>query len=196
MTFLFWTEGPGVTDRWAEWRWCLVIGNDGGGGKEMVRSSNGIVIPIAGKVYDLYQAAIHNRCHCLRHCLRIEGRIHCRVAVKPSRVHICVSVWPMVVWLSLCLLCVSCVANHYVSVQRRLACFEWLGLASLKETLQEWLFSQFNMSQAWSALKFVISTCIRTHVVFCCSSSSSTILRCLWPDTVDLTDLLFSWHSY
>jgi len=34
-------EGPGVTDRGGGWRWCLVICNDGGGGKEMVRSSGG-----------------------------------------------------------------------------------------------------------------------------------------------------------
>jgi len=34
-------EGPGVTDRGGGWRWCLVICNDGGVGKEMMRSSGG-----------------------------------------------------------------------------------------------------------------------------------------------------------
>jgi len=38
LTFKFLVEGPGVTDRGGG---CVVIGNDGGGGKEMVRSSGG-----------------------------------------------------------------------------------------------------------------------------------------------------------
>jgi len=34
-------EDPGVMNRGAGWRWCLAIANDGGGGKQMVRSSGG-----------------------------------------------------------------------------------------------------------------------------------------------------------
>jgi len=37
----FRVESPVVTDRGAGWRWCSVICNDDGGGKEKVLSSDG-----------------------------------------------------------------------------------------------------------------------------------------------------------
>ena len=42
-----------MTDRGGGWRLCLVIGNNGGGGKEMVRSSDGRSFQIRGAVMDM-----------------------------------------------------------------------------------------------------------------------------------------------
>jgi len=53
MTFQFRVEDPGVTDRGAGWTWCLVIGNDGGGGKEKVRCSGGMSFQRRGAVMNM-----------------------------------------------------------------------------------------------------------------------------------------------
>src|SRR6218665_2890339 len=49
LTFKFLVEGPGVMDRGGG---CVVIGNDGGGGKGMVRSSGGRSFQRRGAVMD------------------------------------------------------------------------------------------------------------------------------------------------
>jgi len=54
-------EGPEVGDRGAGWRWCLVIGNDGGG-KEMVRSSGGRSFQRRGAVMGMARSASHSSC--------------------------------------------------------------------------------------------------------------------------------------